>query len=140
MQKPTAKNIELRYGSLQAFFEELEADIICVQETKLMADAIPHSLKNVPGYESFWTCSSAKKGYSGVATYVKLSRAAIRAYDDSCLLGVLLISVLQKRKMFETTERAPECKVQEYWLPDRGLECRRERDSAGRKVDHHRPW
>lgn len=86
-QKPTAKNVELRYGSLQAFFEELGADIICFQETKLMADAIPHSLKCVPGYESFWTCSSAKKGYSGVATYVKLSRAAVNAYDDRCLPG-----------------------------------------------------
>lgn len=52
-----------------------------------MADAIPHSLKNVSGFESFWTCSSAKKGYSGVATYVKLSRAAVNAHDDGCLSG-----------------------------------------------------
>ena len=105
MQKPTAKNIELRYGSLQAFFEELEADIICVQETKLMVDAIPQSLRNVPGYESFWTCSSAKKGYSGVATYVKLSRAAVNAYDDSCLPGVLLSATLRASR----TEVGPLC-------------------------------
>jgi exonuclease III len=87
VQKPTAKNIELRYGSLQAFFEEMEADIVCFQETKLMSDSIPQSLKHVPGFESFWTCSSGKKGYSGCATYVKLNRAACDAYDDACLGG-----------------------------------------------------
>jgi exonuclease III len=98
IQKPTAKNIELRHGSLQEFFEELGADIICFQETKLMADAIPYNLKAVPGYESFWTCSSAKKGYSGVATYVKLSRAAINAYDDGCLSGVLQVAMFHEYK------------------------------------------
>eukprot|EP01127_Copromyxa_protea_P019379 TRINITY_DN6265_c0_g1_i4.p1 TRINITY_DN6265_c0_g1~~TRINITY_DN6265_c0_g1_i4.p1 ORF type:complete len:354 (-),score=50.30 TRINITY_DN6265_c0_g1_i4:67-1128(-) len=61
------------YGkALQAFFEHHKADIVCLQETKcsklnLLEDSIVH----VEGYESFWSFSTVKNGYSGTATYVK---------------------------------------------------------------------
>lgn len=90
MQTPTLKNAELQHGSLAAFFDFLEADMVCLQETKLIGDAVPPALKSMSGWESFWSCSKTKKGYSGVATFVRLAFAACAAQDDSCLQGALL--------------------------------------------------
>lgn len=87
MQKPTHKNIELQYGSLEKFFTCNGLDVICFQETKVNKDDIPKSLKHVPGFESFWSISTTKKGYSGCATYVKLEHAAHNAADDAEIPG-----------------------------------------------------
>jgi len=46
-------------------FNELDADIFCLQETKLQPDQISLEL---PGYEQYWN-SAVKKGYSGTAEY-----------------------------------------------------------------------
>lgn len=48
-------------------FWGLDADIFCLQETKLQADQITLDL---PGYEQFW-CYAEKKGYSGTAVFCK---------------------------------------------------------------------
>ena len=49
---------------------ELDADIIGLQEIKAQPDQLPESLKNLPGYHSFWY-PAARKGYAGVAIYAK---------------------------------------------------------------------
>lgn len=82
MQGPTLKNIQLRYGSLQKFFEFLGADIVCLQETKLSSALVTRELACIPGYESYWSSSRLKLGYSGVATFVKLPYAAQAAATD----------------------------------------------------------
>jgi len=46
-------------------------DILCIQETKAHPDQLDDTLKNVNGYESYFS-SAEKKGYSGVVTYSKL--------------------------------------------------------------------
>lgn len=51
----------------QAFFDAQDADIFCLQETKLQPDQISLDL---PGYHQFW-CSAEKKGYSGTAVFTK---------------------------------------------------------------------
>ena len=48
-------------------FNELDADIFCLQETKLQAGQIDLSF---PGYESYWNYAE-KKGYSGTAIFTK---------------------------------------------------------------------
>ena len=48
-------------------FRELDADIFCLQETKLQAGQIDLDL---PGYESYW-CYAERKGYSGTAIFTK---------------------------------------------------------------------
>ena len=50
---------------------ELDADVICLQEIKAMPEQLPDSLKNIPGYRSFWF-SASRKGYAGVCTYTKI--------------------------------------------------------------------
>lgn len=49
------------------FFETSDADIFCVQETKLQPGQIDLEL---PGYHQFWN-SAEKKGYSGTAVFSK---------------------------------------------------------------------
>ncbi|MCP4021424.1 MAG: exodeoxyribonuclease III [Desulfobacteraceae bacterium] len=57
------------------FFESIKTlapDILLLQETKLQEDQRTEPMINIPGYESFWAYSTAKKGYSGVAAYTAL--------------------------------------------------------------------
>ncbi|CCJ29604.1 unnamed protein product [Pneumocystis jirovecii] len=59
--------------SFEFMFKKLEADIICFQETKIQRKDLTYDMINVPGYFAFYTFSKKKKGYSGVAIYVKQS-------------------------------------------------------------------
>ena len=49
------------------FFEAADADIFCLQETKLQAGQIE---MNLPGYHQYWNYAE-KKGYSGTAIFAK---------------------------------------------------------------------
>ena len=55
-----------RSGFLE-FFREADADIFCLQETKLQAGQIELDLE---GYEQYWNYA-VKKGYSGTAVFTK---------------------------------------------------------------------
>lgn len=56
------------------FFESLQklnADFICLQETKLQEEHVTDEANLVPeGYLHYWSCAE-KKGYSGVAVYTR---------------------------------------------------------------------
>lgn len=53
------------------FFKEIDADIFCVQETKMQKDQIDDNMKRIfEGYYSYWN-SAIKKGYSGTAVFSK---------------------------------------------------------------------
>lgn len=49
------------------FMDEIDADIFCVQETKMQREQADFVF---PGYEEFWN-SAEKKGYSGTAVFSK---------------------------------------------------------------------
>ena len=49
------------------YFNSVDADFFCLQETKLQPDQIEMEL---PGYEQYWH-SAEKKGYSGTALFTK---------------------------------------------------------------------
>src|SRR5690554_1041649 len=49
------------------FFREIDADIFCIQETKLQEGQVQLEL---PGYEQYWNYAE-KKGYSGTAVFTK---------------------------------------------------------------------
>ena len=49
-------------------FKDLDADIFCLQETKLQKDQIKMDL---PGYEEYWNYA-VKKGYSGTAVFTRV--------------------------------------------------------------------
>lgn len=46
-------------------------DILCLQETKAHPDQLTDDLLNINDYKSFFSASTVKKGYSGVAVYTK---------------------------------------------------------------------
>ena len=54
-------------------FNELDADIFCLQETKLHPDQISLEL---PGYEQYWN-SAVKKGYSGTAVFTRIKPLSV---------------------------------------------------------------
>ncbi|MDY4679485.1 MAG: endonuclease/exonuclease/phosphatase family protein, partial [Dialister sp.] len=56
----------MKKGFMDAF-TVLDADCVCLQETKLQ----PHQIEMVlPGYHQYWN-SAVKKGYSGTALFTK---------------------------------------------------------------------
>lgn len=56
------------------FFQSIEADFFCLQETKLQAGQIDLSFE---GYESYWNYAQ-KKGYSGTAIYTKKTPISVQ--------------------------------------------------------------
>ena len=53
------------------FFSQVDADIFCIQETKMQEDQIDIEISNVfKDYHSYWN-SAVKKGYSGTAVFTK---------------------------------------------------------------------
>lgn len=68
--------------------KELDADILALQETKLQEDQRTEEMLNMAGYESYWSYSTVKKGYSGVAIYTRQkpkkvnTKLGISRFDD----------------------------------------------------------
>jgi len=56
------------------FFREIDADIFCVQETRLQEGQLELEL---PGYEQYWN-HAEKKGYSGTAVFTKHKPIEVR--------------------------------------------------------------
>lgn len=52
--------------------QKYDPEVICLQETKLQESHVSDISESIlPGYQKFWCCSNAKKGYSGTAVFVK---------------------------------------------------------------------
>ncbi len=63
----------VKKGFLEAF-EDFDADVFCLQETKLQAGQIDLDL---PGYEQYWHYAE-KKGYSGTAIFTRIKPLSVR--------------------------------------------------------------
>lgn len=69
-------------------FQKLDADIFAVQETKLQQDQLSDDISQMPGYRSYWSCATGKKGYSGVGVYARMEPRDVKvglgqpAYDE----------------------------------------------------------
>ena len=61
------------------YFQSVDADFFCLQETKLQAGQID---MNLPGYVDFWNYAE-KKGYSGTAIFAKTAPLSV-----SCGIGI----------------------------------------------------
>lgn len=86
MSKKKIKLISWNVNGLRAvmkkdFFESLaqmDPDVLAIQEIKLQESQITDEMKNMGGYESYWSCCTVKKGYSGVATYTKIKSQNVK--------------------------------------------------------------
>jgi len=59
-------------------FQQLDADVVSLQETKLQQSQLTEPMINIPGYTSHWSHATVKKGYSGVATYTRIPPRVVR--------------------------------------------------------------
>ncbi len=59
------------------FMKEENADLFCIQESKIQESQLSDEIKSPLGYLSEWTCAE-RKGYSGVAIYYKKSPKVIQ--------------------------------------------------------------
>lgn len=68
--------------------EKMNADIVCLQESKISEDQRTEEMINIKGYTSYWSYSTVRKGYSGVVVYSKLKPKEVNhgigipKYDD----------------------------------------------------------
>jgi exodeoxyribonuclease-3 len=77
-QMPIRKLLSWNVNGLRAvmkknfmeWFHSQQADIICLQETKLQQEQVPPELANPQGYHAYYNFAE-KKGYSGVALFSK---------------------------------------------------------------------
>lgn len=72
----------LKRGELQWAFDG-DVDVLCLQETKLQADAVTDEMRHPQGFHSWWSFGK-KKGYSGTAVFV---RERLPAEPFSFLVG-----------------------------------------------------
>lgn len=59
-------------------FNSMDADVLAIQETKLQESQLTDEMRDVAGYESFWSFATVKKGYSGVGIYTRVPPHDIR--------------------------------------------------------------
>ena len=62
----------LKKGFMESF-QALDADIFCLQETKMQPE---QAILELPGYEQYWN-SAEKKGYSGTAVFSRISPLSV---------------------------------------------------------------
>lgn len=60
-----------KQGNLMSLFNKYKPDILALQETKSEIDQLDAETVNVPGYSLFMSPCLTRKGYSGVAYYIK---------------------------------------------------------------------
>ena len=69
-------------------FKALDADVFFIEETKLSEEPGLASPYEFEGYESYWTISKVRKGYSGVAAFTRVKPLSVHyglldgKYDD----------------------------------------------------------
>uniref|UniRef100_H2YY54 DNA-(apurinic or apyrimidinic site) endonuclease n=1 Tax=Ciona savignyi TaxID=51511 RepID=H2YY54_CIOSA len=56
---------------LKSVLDSLDADVICLQETKITKDQLESDIAIIEGYNSYFSFSQTRTGYSGVATYCR---------------------------------------------------------------------
>jgi AP endonuclease 2 len=72
--------------SLKTVFDSLQADIICLQETRISeSDNDLEKLALVPGYDSFFSFCTVRQGYSGVATFTRNGSKHCAGGSNLCL-------------------------------------------------------
>ena len=61
-----------KQGNFTPLFAFNNPDIVCLQETKCEPDQLDETTRNLKSYNSYFSYSKKRKGYSGVAIYSKL--------------------------------------------------------------------
>lgn len=68
-------------GKWKERLKSFNADIVCVQETKVTRDLLDEETALIDGYTSYFAFSRKRSGYSGVATFCNTSTTPIQAEE-----------------------------------------------------------
>lgn len=80
------------------WFGAIRPDVLCIQETKAHEKQLPEDLRNIKGYNSYYS-HPERKGYSGVALYSKIEPISIeKAFSKNTIddEGRIIISRYEK--------------------------------------------
>ncbi len=69
-------------GFWEKFLSKTPADIYCVQETKARPEQLTTDLRDIRGYKSYFNYPEHKKGYAGVALYIKNDLEPLQIIND----------------------------------------------------------
>ena len=150
----TTRKVEEKQNCVATWLERLDADIICLQETKLTSKQVEQDARALcasadgDAWQSFWACNDGKEGQraglNGVATFVRnkafsVVRASARPLGDKELDDPLKwLEVV--RRVFLVLRHA------ETWLSGRALHVeqyaslrRRDREKPQHKANDMRP-
>ena len=89
----------VKQGNFTPLFAFNNPDIVCFQETKCEPEQLDESTRNLKGYNSYFSYSKGRKGYSGVAIYSKEKPSkveygiGIQKFDDE---GRIVIAYYSK--------------------------------------------
>lgn len=73
----------LRLKTMSQLLDQLNADVVCFQETKLRRGDVDSELACVEGWDSFFCCdTTSSTGYSGTATYCRTEAALPFAAEE----------------------------------------------------------
>jgi exodeoxyribonuclease-3 len=86
MPKKTIKLISWNVNGLSAVMgkgfvqslRSMDADVVAVQETRLQESKLTDEMRQIDGYNAYLSYSIIKKGYSGVATYARMTPLSVR--------------------------------------------------------------
>ncbi|KAF9198778.1 Class II abasic (AP) endonuclease [Haplosporangium sp. Z 27] len=59
------------HKNYREILDYLDADVICLQETRITRPKLEPDIALVPGYDSYWSFHRTRGGYSGVVIYIK---------------------------------------------------------------------
>mmetsp|Transcript_18664 Transcript_18664/g.75028 ORF Transcript_18664/g.75028 Transcript_18664/m.75028 type:complete len:358 (-) Transcript_18664:2610-3683(-) len=78
-------------GRFKSVLDSFDADIVCLQETKLNRNGLEEEFAVPEGYDAFYAFSDSVSGYSGVATFASRTRSkfAVPLRGEAGLLGSL---------------------------------------------------
>lgn len=85
----------VKQGHFMPLFSFNNPDIVCFQETKCEPEQLDEKNRNLNGYNSYFSYSKIRKGYSGVAIYTKEKPSkveygiGIKKFDDEGRILVL---------------------------------------------------
>ncbi|KAA0025674.1 DNA-(apurinic or apyrimidinic site) lyase 2 isoform X1 [Cucumis melo var. makuwa] len=122
-----------QFGSLLKLLDSFDADIICIQETKLRRQELRADLVIADGYETFVSCTrtseKGRTGYSGVATFCRVKSAfssnevALPVRAEEGFTGLLESSQDGKRTMGAVAEGLEEFSKEELLQLDSEGRC-----------------
>lgn len=101
------------------YFQEADADVFCLQETKLQEGQVD---LNLPGYHQYWNYA-VKKGYSGTAIFTKKEAISVR-------YGVGVEELDQEGRLI--TLEYPECYIVTCYTPNA--------QDGLKRLDHRMAW